>query len=220
MTEATAGLAALARRAAAVGLAVRGACHEDPGTIVLLGFTGSDQWPVFAASPEAHDGRPHPLDRWSRRLIDALAVEYGATASYPNDVPALPFQRLAQRCEALHPSPLGLLIHPGWGLWHAWRGALLFAQRLPLAPLAPQPSPCERCAGRPCVPACPVDAFGSGTLDVAACVHHVTGAAGADCREFGCRARRACPVGTPHAYVPDQARFHLAAFVRATVNRA
>lgn len=216
MTEPDTGLAALGRRAAAVGLAMRGACHEATGTVVLLGFTGSDQWPVFAASPEAADGQPHPLDRWSRRLIDALALQFGAAASYPNDVPALPFQRLAQRCEALYPSPLGLLIHPEWGLWQAWRGALIFPQRLALPPQKPQPHPCVSCASRPCVPSCPVNAFGSGTLDVMACVNHVQGDAGRDCRELGCRARRACPVGVRHAYGNDQARFHLAAFVRAT----
>ena len=212
-------LDALERRAAAFGLAMRGACHDARGTIVLLGFTGSVQWPAFAASPEAHDGAPHPLDRWSRRSVDALAREFGAVASCPNDSPALPFQQLAQRCEPVYPSPLGLLIHPDWGLWHAWRGALIFPQRLALPPLVRQPHPCERCTARPCVPACPVDAFGSGTLDVAACVSHVQSAAGLDCRDLGCRARRACPVGTQHAYSPDQARFHLAAFVRA-VRRA
>jgi hypothetical protein len=31
---------------------------------------------------------------------------------------------------------------------------------------------------------------------------------------FGCRARRACPVGAEHAYGPEQANFIMAAFLR------
>ena len=219
---------ALARRAAAAGLALRGACHVLPGeftgisaavtqpaTIVLLGFTGSARWPRFASSREAGDGAPHPLDRWSRRIIDVLAGELGAAATYPNDLPSLPFQRVARRCEPLHPSPLGLLIHPVWGLWHAYRGALLFAQRLSLPPLRPQPPPCEACTDKPCLRGCPVHAFASGSLDTAACVRHVRSQAGADCRDHGCRARLACPVGAAHRYLDPQAQFHLAAFVGA-----
>ena len=48
-----------------------------------------------------------------------------------------------------------------------------------------------------------------------ACVAHLDSAEGADCREHGCRARRACPIGVEHRYAPDQARFHLQAFRNA-----
>jgi hypothetical protein len=43
----------------------------------------------------------------------------------------------------------------------------------------------------------------------------VKSAAGSDCRERGCRARRACPVGSEFSYVEEQARFHINAFLRA-----
>src|SRR5580704_5866920 len=71
------------------GLAVRGAFHPalgefeqlpleaHNGTVVLLGFTADLQWPVFAQSAEAGDGQPHPLDRWSRRVIAGLAHDFG-----------------------------------------------------------------------------------------------------------------------------------------------
>ena len=38
--------------------------------IVLAGMAGRDGWSAFAASPEAADGADHPLDRWSRRVIE------------------------------------------------------------------------------------------------------------------------------------------------------
>ena len=52
-------------------------------TIVLAGMVGRDGWDAFAASPEASDGADHPLDRWSRRLIESLARELGARAFFP-----------------------------------------------------------------------------------------------------------------------------------------
>ncbi len=150
----------------AAGLALRGGFQVAPGdgldaaTILMLGWTGGVQWPVFTASAEYADGRPHPLDRWSRRVVGALATRFGATALYPfGGPPWLPFQRWAARAEPVFPSPIGLLVHPEWGLWHAWRGALAFAARLELPCPASTASPCLGCA-QPCLTggraACPV----------------------------------------------------------------
>ena len=227
----------LRRRTALLHLAVRGAFHPEPGelgvnpsapaagTVVLLGFTGGEQWSAFQESEEMRDGLPHPLDRWSRRVIGRLASELGASDFYPSGSPSspLPFQRLARRGEPVYPSPIGLLIHATYGLWHAYRGGLVLREKIPLPPASPasmrrgsslrQGSPCERCQDRPCRSACPVHAFKDGSLDVDACVSHVRSAAGTDCRENGCLARRACPVGAQFRYAPHQARFHMSAFL-------
>jgi hypothetical protein len=210
---------------AAQGLSYRGAFHKgandaeigaDIRTLMLVGFTGRDNWPSFAASPEAADGKPNALDRWSRRVIGTIAATFGATALFPFDGPPwLPFQRWAQRAEPVHPSPTGMLIHPDWGLWHSWRGALAFREWFDLPPPDRRPSPCESCATKPCLTACPVNAFSSRGYDVAACVAHLDSTEGADCRVHGCRARRACPVGSEHRYTPAQAHFHLQAFRNA-----
>jgi hypothetical protein len=234
----------LCRRAALMGLAVRGAFHPqpgelgpipgavEPGTVVLLGFTGSDQWSIFQDSTEARDRLPHPLDRWSQRVIGALARELGAADFYPSGPPSppLPFQRLALRCEPVHPSPIGLLIHETYGLWHAYRGGLCLRERIalpasararPSPPPSPrQGSPCDRCPDRPCLSACPVHAFKNGSFDVNACASHVLSAAGTECRDNGCLARRACPVGPQFRYAPSQARFHMSAFLRSAASDA
>jgi len=60
------------------------------------------------------------------------------------------------QAEPLHRSPLGLLIHPEWGLWHSYRGALGLRERLDLPPHESVASPCESCRERPCLSACPV----------------------------------------------------------------
>jgi hypothetical protein len=79
----------------------------DVRTIVLAGMVGREGWDAFAASPEASDGADHPLDRWSRRLIESLARELGGKALFPfGGPPFLPFQRWAQRAERSIPRRL------------------------------------------------------------------------------------------------------------------
>ena len=187
----------------------------DVCTIVLAGMVGRDGWSAFTASPEAGDGLDHPLDRWSRRVIEALARELGGKALFPfGGPPDLPFQQWAQRAEPVHPSPIGLLIHPRYGLWHSYRGALGLCEALAVAQPAAIPSPCESCTGRWCLNTCPVGAFTSIGYDVAACAGHLKSAAGRDCMGSGCQARLACPVGADHAYAAGQATFIMRAFLR------
>ncbi|HET8727788.1 MAG TPA: hypothetical protein VFO41_09780, partial [Alphaproteobacteria bacterium] len=170
-------------------------------------------WRAFSASPEIAKEEA-PLDAWTRRVLTGIAAATGALALFPFDGPPhLPFQRWARRAEPVHASPLGILIHPEHGLWHAYRGALAFATTHPLPPREARPNPCDACAGRPCLSACPVGAFVDGRYDVDACAQHLAGPAGADCLELGCRARRACPVGRDAAYAPEQAGFHMRAFL-------
>ncbi len=220
-------LSRIAARAAIHGLASRGAFHIDPhdeiaadaigtpaGTVVLLGFAGRGGWPAFAASAEASDRGDNPLDRWSRRIIEGLAAETGGRALFPFDGPPWhPFQAWALRGCAATSSPIGLLIDPIFGLWHSYRGALAFAERLDLPQWLPAPSPCASCAGKPCLSACPVGAFRPDGYDVAACRGHLSSEAGAPCLSGGCLARHACPVGREHAYGPEQTAFLMRAFV-------
>ena len=107
-------------------------------TIALAGFAGRDGWDAFAKSPEAADGAAHPLDRWSERVIGRLARELGAKALFPfGGPPFWPFQQWARRAEPVHPSPIGLLIHPRYGLWHSTAARSAFARRSP-CPNRPQ----------------------------------------------------------------------------------
>ena len=186
------------------GLVPRGAFKLEDGertgaladirTIVLAGMVGREGWSAFAASPEAGDGFAYPLDRWSRRLIESLARELGGRALFPfGGPPFLPFQRWAQRAEPVHASPIGLLIHPHYGLWHSYRGALGFSEALEVPERVEAPSPCESCRERWCLHACPVGAFSAAGYEVGACVGHLKGAASADCMISGCRAAASLP---------------------------
>lgn len=213
----------------AEGLANRGAFHvagddavppfpngAPAATLVLVGNAGPGMWPVFAASGEAHDGAPNALDRWSRRVISRLAQAFGGASHFPfGGPPWHPFIRWAQRAGPVYPSPIGPLVHPDFGLWHAYRGAIAFRERLDIPSRDDRPSPCESCADRPCLSSCPVGAFSPGGYDVAGCVAHIERRAGARCLEAGCLARHACPVGHATAYVAPQAEFHMRAFLEA-----
>jgi hypothetical protein len=211
------------------GLKLRGGFYPAPSdgvpplsggnasaSLVLLGNIGGSIWPAFSASPERGDGKPHSLDRWTRRIVDAIAAAVGAEPLYPfGGPPWHPFQRWAQRAEPVLPSPVGVLIHPDLGLWHAYRGALAFGERLAVPGFAAQPRPCVSCAKRPCLSTCPVNAFTAQGYDVAACRRHVASIEGTECRMRGCLARRACPIGRSQAYPRDEMAFHMAAFLAA-----
>lgn len=210
----------IAAQAARDGLTITGGFHpgaedgapEGTATILLLGYGGPEMWGAFRAAPEAADGAPHPLDRWSRRVIGALAEAFGATALFPfGGPPYQPFIRWTYAGEPLHQSRLGMAIHPDRGLWSGWRGALALSERLTLDKTRPGASPCDPCPA-PCRTACPVGAFSDAGYDVAACRAHLNAPEGAPCRARGCLARRACPVGADLAHSDEQAAFHLEAF--------
>lgn len=219
------------------------AAGAPAGTLALLGNVGPLMWRAF------HEGRgaappipplspisPIPqapsdlasasppalgLDDWTRAVVSPLAAELGARAIFPFEGPPYwPFQRWAQRAEPVFPSPLGILIHPRFGLWHGYRAALVFKERLPLSPREEAASPCASCAEKPCLGACPVGAFSPSTpttppiYDVAACVRHLVAQPAAACMEGACLARRACPVGRDFIYPEEQRRFHMRAFAR------
>jgi len=206
------------------GLIARGGFHPvpddnvpgGPATLVLVGNAGPDMWAAFDRVRGAYGDRANPLDAWISDVLTGVAASVGATALFPfGGPPHLPFQRWAQRVEPVHPSPVGVLIHPDFGLWHAYRGALAFSQSLELPQPDTRPSPCDSCADRPCLSACPVNAFDGETYDVPACVGHITGPDSGDCMGRGCAARRACPIGTDYVYAPAQAGFHMRAFTGA-----
>lgn len=212
---------------AGTGLFVRGAFHPAPddgvraladgrpaATVVLVGNAGKAMWEAFRRDVSDLTGRD-PLDGWIDAHLERAAAALGAEIVYATRKPWPPIQRWALKAGGVHRSPIGILIHPAYGLWHVYRGAFLFAEKLAL-PVAgpPSPSPCDTCAKKPCLSVCPADAFKPDKFDMQACVGHVESAKGRACATGGCLARRACPVGRTHAYVPEEGAFHMAAVVR------
>jgi ferredoxin len=182
----------LGERLSRSGLALRGGFDFDDGeaspplhsgkpskAVILIGNIGGAFWPHFKLW---RDNQPadlkNPLDSWSRAVIEQASAGLGATFISPSDKPFMPFQQWAMRAEGLRPSPLGILMHPRWGLWHAYRGALLFDRPLGLAEPGQIEHLCDSCVGKPCVRACPVYAYTADRFDHTACLDHVRGARG------------------------------------------
>nr|WP_245216344.1 ferredoxin [Sagittula salina] len=185
---------------------------DGTGTLLLIGPDEPRFWPLFAAAPEYTDGAPDPMDRWSKRILPALAAPYGGTALFPSDGPPYPpFLDWARASGHAWASPLGLLVHDRAGLFLSYRGALALPQRLPLDQGV---RPCVACAA-PCLGACPVDAFAGGQYDMARCQAHVHRSP--ECQS-GCLVRRACPVSSPASQgferLAVQSAFHMTAFMR------
>lgn len=186
--------------------------------VLLVGNIGAGYWPAFTRWRESQPrSLRDPLDRWSREMIGRAAETVGARVAMPNDRPFAPFQQWAMRAEGLRPSPLGLLMHPRFGLWHAFRGALLLdvalSQRA-LQGLTPKARahPCDLCTAKPCLTGCPVGAYCGKGFAYETCIAHVANPEGAACGTR-CLARNACPHGTEWRYPPEMQAFHQRAFL-------
>lgn len=204
------------------GLILRGGFHPLPGdgvpegtrVVLLIGNAGPALW---RRSADALRQEADALDAWTQRVMEPIAKEMGGVVLYPfGGPPYHPFQKWAAKAEGLSPSPLGMSIHPEFGLWHAYRAALCLRDLI-TAPDAPDfANPCDTCAEKPCLTTCPVAAFSeTDGYDVPACAGFLRTRKGEDCVSHGCLARRACPVGRGYIYDPEQAAFHMRAFVRA-----
>lgn len=211
---------------AAYGLVRRGGLNfgrdEDtpPGpsgraarAVMLVGQAGASAWPYFSAWRErqARDLR-HPLDTWAREVIGEVGRQFGARAVSPSDRPFVPFQLWAKRAEGLRASPMGLLMHPRYGLWHAYRGALLFDSEIAFAPREEVVHLCDACVEKPCLKSCPIGAYSGSGFDYAGCRAHLHSGAGGECMSRGCLDRRACPHGAGYRYPSDMQVFHMDAF--------
>lgn len=193
------------------GLAVLGAFHLDDGqTLVLLGPDEPVFWEVFTSSNEYNDQQANAMDRWSKRIIDQIADKFDGDTKYPfGGPPYNPFIDWALKTKRIWNSPVALLVHDTSGLFVSFRGAIILNEILNLP--ATKSSPCEECAEKPCLSACPAAALDSTGYDVPACHRYLDSDAGDDCLLLGCQVRRSCPVGQGKRE-PAQSAFHMRAF--------
>lgn len=216
MTPDLDGIGAIAR---ASHLEVLGGFHPDASdglpegiaTLILLGPREPGFWSAVTAEREFRDDAPDPLDRWSLRTIGALAEEIGALPYFPFGAPARPFVSWALRSGHAWVSEVGLLVHDHAGLLVSYRGALGLRHRIDLPP--PGARPCDTCAGKPCLAACPVGALRSDGYDVAACRDYLHQPEGTrTCMAHGCTVRLSCPVSRGYPRDPAQSAHHMRYF--------
>lgn len=180
------------------------------GTLYLLSPDEPGFWAHFTATPEYQDGAADPMDRWSARVIGALAEALGGRAYLPSDGPPYaPFYQWALASGDAFVSPVTLLVHRRMGLWASYRGAIWLPEEPDLAP--PAPSPCEGCA-EPCASACPSAALTKSGYDVPRCHEFLNQVAGKTCLFSGCGTRAACPVSQSYGRLEEQSAWHMRHF--------
>ena len=180
-------------------------------SVLMIGIAEPGFWAHFTESPEWRDGRPHPMDRWSRRVIGKIACRLGAKALFPfGGPPWRPFYHWALRTGRVWESPVRLLVHADQGLMVSFRGALALRHNVEMP--APAARPCDGCADQPCLTRCPVLALSPDGYAVEACHGHLDTPQGGPCLSGGCLARRACPVSAAYARLPEQSAYHMRQF--------
>ncbi len=191
-------------------------------TAVIIGDGGPGFFRGFLAAG-GPDGAPHPLDRYTRTTLAAVARGALAPLGLPHALvfpfsgggvagPPLPFQRLGRAAGMGPPGPLGIQVHPVYGPWWAYRGLIALdvaAEAVALPAAAPRSG--DGCAGcdAPCVAACPAGAVRTAGLHYLACASERLAPASA-CRT-SCAARIRCVRGPEHRYSDAQLEFHMTA---------
>lgn len=176
--------------------------------LLLIGHGGRRLWEEIQ-----HRDQPteDPFDDISVALTRQFLRDYLGDPPvhfiYPETAIPLPLQQLGMLAGWHHPSPLGVGINGVYGLWFAYRAAVLTTDVLmPTLPMN-EASPCETCVERPCITACPADAVSTaGNFQAGACFSQRL-MADSSCGDR-CHSRLACPYFVEHRYSDEQMGYH------------
>lgn len=207
-------------RAVAPPLRTRAFAAGDgaPRSIVVIGNGGGAFWRAysdFADRTARWRDRPHPLDDFTRMVIEREVLPAAhrsgvrAEAIYPfvHGGPTLNFIELAKLAGLGGPSLIGVVVHPQYGPWIAFRAALLLDCELDSPGPALGFDPCPECVPRSCIAACPAAAVAyPAGWDIPRCLTHRVESE-PDCTPR-CHARAACVIGPEHRYPDDELAYH------------
>ena len=188
-------------------------------TLLVVGHAGTSLWSHLTGGKQGRtlDAAGDPIDTFSIETSQAaLAGHLPGVARrllYPHPGCPVDLVALGRVIGWQTPSPLGLGIHPEWGLWSAFRALWLLSAGIEedepdaASDLAAVADVCATCPTHDCVRACPAHAVAIGRrFDIGACFDHRAEPA-SSCAET-CHARRACPVGPTHRYSEAQMSYH------------
>lgn len=179
----------------------------DYRRLVLLGHGGRRLW---AALQKWGVKTTDPVDHYSLTLTRQFIRDYLGDPPvcwlYPQTDYLAPLQQLGALAGWSHSSPLGLGIHPEYGVWFAYRAAFLTTAELPLRVEPERPSPCATCTNKPCITTCPVEAVQIDRFDVDGCARYRLRPQ-SPCADR-CLARLACPFFPEHRYTLAQMQYH------------
>ena len=192
----------------------------SPGTksIVVIANGGGAFWTAFrrhAASNPGWDNRDNPLDDFTRFVFEEHVASRLSRSNiahiivYPflSNGRTLNFMEAGKAAGLAGPSILGVMVHPVYGPWIAFRAAILVNELIDEPGAAAGFDPCPTCIPRTCITACPANAvtFPSG-WDIPKCLTHRVEVE-ADCTPR-CHARAGCVLGPEHLYPDDELAYH------------
>jgi epoxyqueuosine reductase QueG len=194
-------------------------------SIVVIGNGGREFWKAFSRHAKENPGwrdRDNPLDDFTRVIIErdvAPVVAQAGTAHtiiYPfiSNGPTLNFMEAGKAAGLSGPSILGVVVHPVYGPWIAFRAAILLDQLIDAPGEARGFDPCPTCVPRSCISACPADAVSvANGWDIPKCLTHRVEVE-TDCAPR-CHARAGCVLGPEHRYPDDELAYHQMRALRA-----
>ncbi|HXN87497.1 MAG TPA: hypothetical protein VN867_15595 [Candidatus Binataceae bacterium] len=194
-------------------------------SIIVIGNGGRAFWTVFqrhvAANPEWMT-RDNPLDDFTRLIIERdiaspltnSGIAHAVIYPFIGSGPTLNFMEAGKAAGLSGPSILGVMVHPVYGPWIAFRAAILVNEIIDAPGEARGFDPCPTCTVRSCITACPADAvsFPQG-WDIPKCLTHRVEVE-ADCAPR-CHARAGCVLGPEHRYPDEELAYHQMRALRA-----
>jgi epoxyqueuosine reductase len=184
--------------------------------LILLGNGGGAFW--RALKRQTIDSA-NPVDDFSLRLVKAFLNNEHPTCQYQVLYPAdwlagmkVPLQKIGTIAGWHHSSLLKIGINAQWGLWFAYRALALTDMQLTTSERVTTQSPCETCASKHCIQACPASAISEqhdhNHYDHQRCINFRLEEESV-CAET-CLARLSCPVQAEHRYSDEQIHYHYA----------
>ena len=183
----------------------------DCQSIVVFGNYGRGLWEAFLNDIKQHpqhlSQHQHPLDDFVLRNIQKSDPSPPSSRRWircaADEKTFVDFRMLAHHAGLGCISPVGLLIHPEFGLWTGFRAALLSTQKIPLSP--PSVDVCTSCATKVCISSCPAQAVQTTGWSVQKCADFHQQSTLCHGR---CHARLECPIGSSYKHGKLQHEYH------------
>lgn len=151
----------------------------------------------------------HPVDDFSVATVQRYLQQDWPECDYEIVYPGaytVSLQELGKLAGWHHASPFMVGVNQHFGSWFAYRCLVLANTALPLTVALGDASPCDSCASKICISACPAKALEGGEFNLIKCIAYRR-LPESKCRNT-CIARVSCPVGTEHRYPREQIAYH------------
>lgn len=184
--------------------------------LLLFANGGPQFWHAFSAYriqfADSVDNVDDPMDQYARAIVAAFLEENKLNHQFQFVYPGsyvLNLQSLGRLLGWHQDTPLKIGLHPLYGVWFAYRAAVLVNSDFPSTAWIDSSttvSPCQTCASKACVVSCPAGAVTAAQYYLDQCLDYRT-QENSPCAQR-CISREACPVAPEYRYSDEQIRYH------------